>query len=41
MVNGAESFGDAAKLFEAINENELLSKLEETIGNMENMLFKQ
>ena len=37
MVDGADSFGDAAKLFEAINENELLEKLEETIGNMTNM----
>jgi hypothetical protein len=37
MVDGAESFGDATKLFEAINENELFNKLEETIKNMESV----
>ena len=29
-----ESFGDTAKLFEAINKDEFMSKLEETMGNM-------
>ena len=37
MVDGAESFGETAKLFEAINENELFNKLEETIENMEHV----
>ena len=37
MVDGAESFGETAKLFEAINENELFNKLEETIENMEDV----
>lgn len=33
-VEGSESFGDAAKLFEAIDENDLFKKLEETISEM-------
>ena len=37
MVDGAESFGETAKLFEAINENELFNKLEEIIENMEHV----
>lgn len=37
MINGLDSFGDATKLFEAINENELFNKLEDTIKNMENI----
>ena len=36
-VNSGESFGDASKLFEAIDENELKQKLEETVGNMHKM----
>jgi hypothetical protein len=34
-VNSQESFGDTAKLFEAINEDELKTKLEETMKDME------
>ena len=34
-VNSQESFGDTAKLFEAINEDELKKKLEETMKDME------
>ena len=37
-VDSQESFGDAAKLFESINENELKQKLEDTLGNLQNML---
>jgi hypothetical protein len=36
-VNDRKSFGDAANLFEAINEDELRNKLEETIQQMYNM----
>ena len=36
-VEGVESFGDTAKMFEAINENDLLNKLKETIGGMSEM----
>jgi hypothetical protein len=36
-VDDRKSFGDAANLFEAINEDELRSKLEETIQQMYNM----
>lgn len=32
-----ESFGDTAKMFESINENEFKSKLEETIGQMHDL----
>ena len=35
-----ESFGDTAKLFEAIDENELKSKLDETMNSLQDM-FKQ
>ena len=35
-----KSFGDTAKLFEAINQDEFKQKIEETLGDMEN-LFKQ
>ena len=38
-LESRESFGDTAKLFEAINEDELKSKLEETMNGM-NDLFK-
>lgn len=33
-IEGIESFGETAKLFEAIDENELKSKLEEVISSM-------
>ncbi len=36
-VNNEKSFGDTAKLFEAINEDEFKSKLEDTIGEMSKM----
>ena len=39
-VNSEESFGDTAKLFEAINTDEFKQKIEETIGEMES-IFKQ
>ena len=34
-VKNQESFGDSAKLFEAINEDELKSKLESTLNDMQ------
>lgn len=36
-IEGAESFGDTAKMFEAIGENDLLEKLTSTIENMTEM----
>ena len=36
-VHNSTDFGDTAKLFEAINEDELKSKLTETLGNMQTM----
>lgn len=36
-INSGETFGDTAKLFEAINENDLKEKLEETMGQMKDM----
>lgn len=36
-VKSSKDFGDSAKLFEAINEEELKSKLEETVNHMQNM----
>lgn len=36
-VHDGSAFGDSAKLFEAINEEELKSKIEETLENMQNM----
>lgn len=36
-ISEGESFGDTAKLFEAINENEFKNKLDETINNIKNM----
>ena len=36
-VNSGSSFGEASKLFEAIDEDELKQKLEETVGNMHKM----
>ena len=38
-ISDRDSFGDTAKLFEAINEEELKSKLEETIKNMQNIFM--
>lgn len=37
-VNSEDSFGDTAKLFEAINQDELKEKLEETMNNLQNMM---
>ena len=37
-VDSQDSFGDTAKLFEAINEDELKEKLEETMENLQNMM---
>lgn len=37
-VDSHESFGDTAKLFESINEDELRNKLEDTLGSLQNML---
>lgn len=37
-VNSQDSFGATAKLFEAINEDELKQKLEETMENLQNMM---
>lgn len=36
-VQNSDEFGDTAKLFEAINEDELKKKLEETLENMQGM----
>ena len=36
-LDSRESFGDTAKLFEAIDEDELKKKLEETMGDMNNL----
>jgi hypothetical protein len=36
-MNNTEEFGDTAKLFEAINEEELKTKLEETLKNMQDL----
>lgn len=36
-VKSSDDFGDTAKLFEAINENELKSKLEETLNHVQDM----
>ena len=36
-VHNSSDLGDTAKLFEAINEDELKSKLEETLKNMQNL----
>jgi len=37
-VNSQDSFGDTAKLFEAINEDDLKNKLEEAMSNLQNMM---
>jgi hypothetical protein len=39
-LNSDESFGDTAKLFEAIDKNEFKQKIEETLHNMENIFNK-
>lgn len=36
-INDGTSFGDTAKLFEAINEEEFKTKIEETISNMQSL----
>jgi hypothetical protein len=36
-LENKEAFGDTAKLFEAINEDEFKSKLEETLSHMQNL----
>ena len=38
-ISDRDSFGDTAKLFEAINEEELKSKLDETIKNMQDFFM--
>ena len=38
-ISDRNSFGDTAKLFEAINENELKDKLEETFKNMHDLFM--
>ena len=38
-ISDRDSFGDTAKLFEAINEDELKTKLEETIKNMQDLFM--
>ena len=38
-ISDRDSFGDTAKLFEAINEEELKNKLEETIKNMQDLFM--
>jgi hypothetical protein len=40
-VSSGESFGDTAKLFEAINEKEFKSKLEETMSSMQDVFAGQ
>ena len=39
-ISDGSSFGDTAKLFEAIDENEFKKKLEETISQMQNVFSK-
>jgi len=36
-INNKEAFGDSAKLFEAINEEDFKTKLEETLSQMQNI----
>jgi hypothetical protein len=40
-VSNGDSFGDTAKLFETINQDEFKSKLEETIAQMQNVFDSQ
>jgi hypothetical protein len=40
-ISDGSSFGDTAKLFEAIDENEFKSKLEETIAQMQDVFAEQ
>lgn len=37
-IDSQDSFGDTAKLFEAINEDDLKNKLEEAMNNLQNMM---
>ncbi len=37
-IKSGDSFGDTAKLFEAINEEELQKQLQDTLGNLQNMM---
>ena len=39
-INDKEAFGDTAKLFEAINNDDFKSKLEETLSNISEMFTK-
>jgi len=39
-INDGNSFGDTAKLFEAINEEEFKKKIEETVSNMQTLFEK-
>ena len=36
-INSSEAFGDTAKIFESINENEFKDKLAETLGKMQSL----
>lgn len=36
-INNKDAFGDTSKLFDAINEDEFKGKLEETLGNIQNI----
>lgn len=40
-IDNKEAFGDTAKMFEAINETEFKSKLEETIGKIQEIFTKE
>jgi len=37
-IKSGDSFGDTAKLFEAINEEDLQKQLQDTLGNLQNMM---
>jgi hypothetical protein len=40
-VNNTTEFGDSAKLFESVNEDELKGKLQETLSNIQNLFENQ
>uniref|UniRef100_A0A6C0F6G5 Uncharacterized protein n=1 Tax=viral metagenome TaxID=1070528 RepID=A0A6C0F6G5_9ZZZZ len=40
-VNNTTEFGDSAKLFESVNEEELKGKLQETLSNIQNLFENQ
>jgi len=40
-VNNTTEFGDSAKLFESVNEEDLKSKLQETLSNIQNLFENQ